>query len=314
MTQESNIELSGVSKIYGNTAAVKDVDLAVAPGECLALVGHNGAGKSTLIKMVLGLASPTSGGISVMGQNPRDPAFHSARRDIGFLPEQVLFQHNMTGRETLAFYARLKGAAQDDLEALFHKVDLLAASDQRISTYSKGMRQRLGVAQALIGTPKLLILDEPTSGLDPVSRQNVYAIINEAKQAGATVLISSHALTELDSRIDRVAILNRGDMVALGSIADLRQNIGLTSDIKISAPPEVMQALSQHFSATYQADHFMNGAAVLPCSQDQKMDFLREVLGLDLAISDIAVHDPSLEEVFMAYTGDKAVKEGPGNG
>lgn len=302
MTTEPNIKLTGVAKIYGTTPAVKAVDLAVAPGECLALVGHNGAGKSTLIKMVLGLVQPSSGEISVMGLDPQAPGFHALRKDIGFLPEQVLFQNNMTGRETLSFYARLKGAPLDSLDDLFHKVDLFAAADQRISTYSKGMRQRLGLAQALIGSPKLLILDEPTSGLDPVSRQNVYGIINAAKRDGATVLISSHALTELDARIDRVAILSRGDLVALGRIADLRRNIGLASDVTLRAAPDVMAKLAQHFDGVYSPDHFINGTAILPCAPDQKVEFLRELVDLNLELSDIVVHDPSLEEVFMAYS------------
>ncbi|MBL4802907.1 MAG: ABC transporter ATP-binding protein [Emcibacter sp.] len=297
MQENSNIELISVSKDYGKTKAVDNIDLMVSPGECLALVGHNGAGKSTLIKMILGLVHPTRGTVRVMGHDPLASSFNRVRGRIGFLPEQMLFQNNMTGRETLEFYSSLKGVSLAGIDDLFRRVDLIQAADDRISTYSKGMRQRLGIAQALIGTPELLILDEPTSGLDPASRQNVYSIINEAKNAGATVLISSHALTELDSRIDRVAILNRGKLVALGTIADLRRNIGLPSQIKIHAPASAMERLTQHFGDKC----LINGVAQLSCPVDEKVTFLKEVMDLNIPLTDIEVDDPTLEQVFLAY-------------
>ncbi|MCF6215464.1 MAG: ABC transporter ATP-binding protein [Emcibacter sp.] len=291
----NNIELTSLSKFYGKTEALAAIDLAIAPGDCLALVGHNGAGKSTLIKMVLGLIRPTSGRAVVMGHDPMSAPFNRIRKKIGFLPEQVLFQNNLTGWETLTFYARLKGASLKDLEGLFHRVDLYEAMNNRISTYSKGMRQRLGLAQALIGSPELLILDEPTSGLDPASRQNVYNIINDMKRNGATILISSHALTELDDRIDRVAVLNRGKIVGLGSVAELRREINISSEIIIHAPNDTMEILSEHFEGKF----FVNGAARISCPANEKISFLRELIGLDIPLSDIEVNDPSLEEIFL---------------
>ncbi|MCK5423914.1 MAG: ABC transporter ATP-binding protein [Emcibacter sp.] len=294
----NNITLTSVSKHYGKTKAVNTMGLTVATGECLALVGHNGAGKSTLIKMVLGLVRPTAGTAKVMGYDPMATDFNRVRQDIGFLPEQVLFQNNMTGRETLAFYAQLKGASLSGLNDLFNRVDLYKAADHRISTYSKGMRQRLGLAQALIGQPKLLILDEPTTGLDPASRQNVYSIIDDMKRGGTTILISSHALTELDSRIDRVAILKQGNLVALGSIAELRQNIGLASEIKIHAPDSSMELLAQHFGDKC----FVNGVAHFSCPADEKIALIRELMDLNISLADIEVKDPSLEQIFLALT------------
>lgn len=310
----SSILLQSVTKKYGAVKAVDAIDLSVRPGECLALVGHNGAGKSTLIKMVLGLIRPTSGSVCVLGQDPMADSFNAIRKNIGFLPEQVLFQNNMTGRETLEFYARLKGVETTGLEALFHRVDLAQAADNRISTYSKGMRQRLGLAQSLIGAPGVLILDEPTSGLDPASRQNVYSIINEAKQAGATVLISSHALTELDDRIDRIAILNRGILSALGTISELRRNIGLNSEIRVEATPTSLQALAQHYSKKEGSElnekYLINGVASLSCPTDDKASFLKDLMALDIDITNIEVNDPSLEQVYMAYTSEASLKVG----
>ncbi|NOZ41732.1 MAG: ABC transporter ATP-binding protein [Alphaproteobacteria bacterium] len=299
MNSDSNIVLTSLSKKYGNIKAVDAIDLTVQAGECFALVGHNGAGKSTLIKMVLGLTPPGGGQVRVMGQDPLSPAFNRMRRNIGFLPEQVLFQNNMTGRETLEFYTRLKGASCNGIDDLFRQVDLLAAANNRISTYSKGMRQRLGLAQALIGKPALLILDEPTSGLDPASRRNVYALLNERKLAGATILISSHALTELDDRIDRVAILNRGKLAALGSIAALCRNMGLPSEIKIYAPAESLHVVAQHFKDS----SFTDGAGQISCATYNKVVFLTKLMALNIPLADIEVKDPSLEQVFLAYTG-----------
>ncbi len=301
MNSVPNIMLATVTKKYGALTAVDGVDLAVQAGECLALVGHNGAGKSTLIKMVLGLISPDGGQVRVMGQDPLSPGFKEVRRTIGFLPEQVLFQNNMTGRETLEFYARLKGASLKNQDDLFRRVDLLAAAENRISTYSKGMRQRLGLAQALIGTPALLILDEPTSGLDPASRRNVYGILNEMKLAGCAVLISSHALTELDDRIDRVAILNRGRLAALGTIPDLRRNMGLPTEIRIQAPAESLQLVAQHFKGKCR----LNGVAQLDCATHEKLAFLKDLMALDIPLDNIEVRDPSLEQVFLAYSGQE---------
>lgn len=300
-----NIELISVTKEYGRTKAVDAIDLTVLAGECLALVGHNGAGKSTLIKVVLGLIKPTLGTVKVIGHDPAEASFSRTRKKIGFLPEQVLFQNNMTGRETLEFYSRLKGSASEGLNDLFRRVDLFQAADDRIATYSKGMRQRLGLAQALIGSPELLILDEPTSGLDPSSRQNVYGIIHEMKRAGVTILLSSHALTELDDRIDRVAILNKGHLAAVGTIPDLRRHIGLAAEISIHAPESSVHVLAQHFSNRFEANCFDNNVARLYCPMDQKVALLKEIMDLNIAFTDIEVNDPSLEQVFMAYTKEQ---------
>ncbi|NRB14485.1 MAG: ABC transporter ATP-binding protein [Rhizobiales bacterium] len=298
------IRLENVSKLYGDSFAVKNINFSIAQGECLALVGHNGAGKTTLIKLVLGLLQPSSGELSIMGGSPQDTNFDKLREDIGFLPEQVLFQTNMTGREMLKFYSRLKNAKLNQIDGLFERVDLLAAADNKISTYSKGMRQRLGLAQALIGHPKVLILDEPTSGLDPLSRQTVYSIIDEEKKAGATVFVSSHALTELDNRIDRVAILNKGELVAIDSIENLRRDIGLKSIIRVSAKLQEIETISQNFMSNILKLEANKNQILLACPLDEKPILLKALFQLNLDLSNIEIIDPSLEQVFMKYTLD----------
>ena len=170
-------------KLRGKTCVLDDVDLSVAPGDRVALLGHNGAGKSTLIKTILGLTPLSGGTIQVMGARPGSGV---ARRATAFLPEAVSFHPALTGREQLTLFARLDGA-HADIEGLLERVGLDDAMDRRIGAYSKGMRQRLGLAQVLLGQPAVALLDEPTSGLDPVSRQDLYAIIDELAAQGTAV-------------------------------------------------------------------------------------------------------------------------------
>ncbi len=166
------VEIQRATKRYGTIEAVRDVSLALDPGETVALVGHNGAGKTTLFKLMLGLARPSVGTIRVLGEDPAAGEF-AARRRLGYLPESVSFNAALTGREVLSFYARLKDEPVTKTLELLDRVGLASASARRIGTYSKGMRQRLGLAQALIGEPKLLLLDEPTTGLDPALRLRI---------------------------------------------------------------------------------------------------------------------------------------------
>ena len=164
--RDTVISVTSVVKNYGDKTVLRDVDLSVRSGERMVLIGHNGAGKTTLMKLMLGLTQPAAGQVRVLGNNPLTAAAVQ-RRGIGYLPESVAFHSAMKGREVLAFYARLKGVAAAECHSIMVQVGLDQAADRRVSTYSKGMRQRLGLAQAMLGSPRLLFLDEPTSGLDP---------------------------------------------------------------------------------------------------------------------------------------------------
>jgi Cu-processing system ATP-binding protein len=294
------IVLNGVTKRYGVVGAVRDVSFSLAPG-AVALVGHNGAGKTTLMKMMLGLIRPTQGAVAVLGENPALGQF-AARRRLGYLPENVSFNAALTGRETLAFYARLKGEPVRQSLELLDKVGLGAAASRRVGTYSKGMRQRLGLAQALIGEPAVLLLDEPTTGLDPALRLSFYDIVRELAARGATVLLSSHALSELEERAERVIIMDRGRMVADGSVDDLRRVARLPVRIRVrvgadAAAPALLGP----------GRPIAGGAVEFEVHAEHKMQALAALLCGAAPPSDVDVVPPSLDELYAHFLRERSL-------
>ncbi len=219
-----------LQKVFAGFTAVSNVDIHIDAGETVALAGHNGAGKSTLMKMLLGLLTPTHGSIRIDGHAAGSVA---ARQIIGYLPETVALYPNMTGFETLSFFASLKGLSDAANRDLLARVGILEAAGKRVGTYSKGMRQRLALAQALLGQPKILLLDEPTTGLDPASRADFYRILAELAAQGTAILLSSHALAELADQADRIVIMKNGVKTADGSLQELRQNAGLPTRLRV---------------------------------------------------------------------------------
>ncbi len=206
------------------TVAVKGLDLEVYAGEAFGFLGPNGAGKTSTMQVLLGFQPPTRGAAYIYGVDVREPI---ARQRIGYLPELTYYYKFLTTEELLRFYGRLFGIERGELEsridAVLKLVDLEAARKRLIKTCSKGMQQRIGLAQALINNPELLILDEPTSGLDPLGRMKVREIIQRLKSEGRTVLFSSHELGEVETVCDRVAIIHLGEIKVVGRVADLVQ-------------------------------------------------------------------------------------------
>lgn len=222
------IEIRGLVKDFAvglrglRLRAVDHVSFAVRPGEIFGLLGPNGSGKSTTIKLLLGLLEPTAGGCAIFGV-PSGKV--EARRDVGYLPEAPNFYRFLSGRELVVFYGRMCGLAGAALRQRVEEVITLAglagAADRRVGTYSKGMLQRIGLAQALVHDPRLLILDEPTAGVDPVGSAEMAELILALKARGKTVLITSHLLGQIEDLCDRVAILDRGSLVAEGNVSEL---------------------------------------------------------------------------------------------
>jgi ABC-2 type transport system ATP-binding protein len=219
------IRTSGLEKRYGGTVAVRSLDLEVRVGEVFGLLGPNGAGKTTTILMLLGLTEPTAGSALVLGLDPaREPL--RVKRHVGYLPDNVGFYPDMTGRENLAFTARLNGigerAAAERIGELLEQVGLSDAGDDPVGTYSRGMRQRLGLADALVKDPLVLILDEPTASIDPVGVVEVLDLVRRmAHEHGVAVLLSSHLLHQVQQVCDRMAIFVSGEVVAMGTVAEL---------------------------------------------------------------------------------------------
>ena len=242
------VALRGVHKHYGALHAVDGVDLDIHEGEIFGLIGHNGAGKSTLFKMMLGLTPVTRGDILVAGTRVDGRNFRAVRRSIGYLPENVVLYDNLDGLETLHFFARLKGAPLAQCAPLLERVGLAHAGQRPVREYSKGMRQRLGFAQALLGSPRVLFLDEPTNGLDPHAIRDFYATLRELQGEGVTVIITSHILSELQERVDRLAILSAGQVQAVGSVQALRErtHVPLVFEIDLAADagPAATEALA----------------------------------------------------------------------
>lgn len=222
------VAVSGLTKLFPvpfhrePVVAVRDLDLRIEPGEVYGLLGPNGSGKSTTLKIILGLVSPTRGRTEIFG---RDSSLVESREAVGFLPENPYFYKYLTGEETLRFFGKLCGLGGGRLrkraEDLLELVGLTNARDRRLSTYSKGMLQRIGLAQALIHEPKLVVLDEPTAGVDPAGSRDIRNLIVDLKRRGITVLLSSHLLAQAQEICDRVGILADGVLVREGRLEEL---------------------------------------------------------------------------------------------
>ncbi|MBN8282665.1 MAG: ABC transporter ATP-binding protein [Zoogloea sp.] len=296
------VEARGVTKDFGSIQAVKGVDLSIAPGELFGLIGHNGAGKSTLFKMMLGLIPLTSGQIHLDGEPITGPRFCETRRKIGYLPENVVLYDNLTGLETLYFFADLKAVPRRECAALLDKVGLTEAAGRRVREYSKGMRQRLGFAQALLGTPRLLFLDEPTTGLDPGAIRDFYRILRELKGEGVTMVLTSHILAEIQERVDRLAIMEGGQIRATGTVQALREAMNLPLTLEIAGGAGLREEVSRAMEGLAIDSIEESGNMLhIRLSRDAKMPALTRLATLGDTLRDLHVREPSLEDVFFGY-------------
>jgi len=290
------IELSAVGKRFGSHWAAQQVDLVLHQGSCVGLVGHNGAGKSTLIKIMLGLLRPDTGQVRVLGVDPASG--HAAvRATLGYLPENVAFQSSMTGIETLNFYARLKRQDLRNNAELLERVGLADASRNRVGTFSKGMRQRLGLAQALLGRPRALLLDEPTTGLDPALRQSFYEILRDLRRDGAAILLSSHALAELEGEVDRVVVMNHGRKMADGNIHSLRSYSGIWPRLRVRTS-RMLRMVANGSNPWSDWQPLPGGMLELTCEEADIPHLLRT---LPADARDVEIVRPSLDEVYAAF-------------
>ncbi|WP_404375837.1 ABC transporter ATP-binding protein [Vreelandella aquamarina] len=298
------IELQRVTKRHGELVRLAEMNLTIEKGEMLALLGHNGAGKTTIMKLILGLISPSSGHIDVLGGAPDGPHADRLRRQLGYLPENVTFYEQLTGREVLTYFARLKQAERHQIAELLERVGLVEAADRRVKTYSKGMRQRLGLAQALLGSPQLLLLDEPTTGLDPAATRDFYQAVNALRDNGCTVLLSSHVLPGIEPYIDRALIVGKGKRLALGSLEQLREEAQLPLTLRIHG-----LSLEKHSTlwAELSTEPTLIGERYVDINvaASNKMQALRR-LAATSSVEDIDILPPTLEHLYTHFSARSA--------
>jgi ABC-2 type transport system ATP-binding protein len=275
------LAVRGLVKRYGRVEALRGVDLEVEPGELVGLLGPNGAGKSTLVKIACGLVRPSSGSAEILGSRAGSPA---ARAALGYLAELFRFPGWYTADEVLRLHqslARSQGGERERSE-LLEIVDLAGARDRKVDAMSKGMQQRLGIAQALVGEPKVLLLDEPTSALDPVGRRTVRELLERLRGRGISVLLNSHLLSEVELVCDRVTILLRGEVVAAGAPSDL-------------ARPRGVEIETDEATLTYDA-----------AGRDDVPQLVADLVAAGRKVYGVSVKRSTLEDVYLDAVGGES--------
>lgn len=300
------ITIHGAKRHFKTTRAVDGVDLSIRRGELFGLIGHNGAGKSTLFKLMLGLIPLTSGDIRFNGVAVSGRHFRAVRRKVGYLPENVVLYDNLSGLETLHFFARLKNVPSSACAMVLEQVGLRHAAHRRVREYSKGMRQRLGFAQALLGSPEILMLDEPTNGLDPEAIHMFYTTLRTLSNQGVTIVITSHILAEIQERVDRLAIMNSGHIQTMGSLTALREQLSLPLHITAQLASDSSHALHTLQAQLQQPETVINseqpGIISITCPRPMKMTVLGALQSLGSELTDLSIREPSLEDMFFGLS------------
>lgn len=312
------IEVSHLRKVYGRTTALHDLSLTVEKGTVFGLIGPNGAGKTTTLRTLLDIIRPTAGNVRVLGTSPREGGA-ALRRRIGYVPGELRLEGRMTGRQMLDFYARVSGpVAGKTIDVLAERLG--ADLSRHVRTLSKGNKQKLGLIQAFMHTPELLILDEPTSGLDPLVQREFLALVHEARNSGQTVLLSSHVLSEIQQAADSVAVLADGRIVAEGDVASLRlgsvRRVRATLQIPGAAEGAsgVVATTRRAFAHLPGADTWnvqeIDGGVSLAGTIEGAIDpFVKALTAFD--VRDLTVEEPDLEESVLRMYGAEPSAHSP---
>ncbi|MFA9428326.1 ABC transporter ATP-binding protein [Natronorubrum sp. A-ect3] len=290
------LSLDGLTKRYGDTVANGDVTFDVTAGEIFGYLGPNGAGKTTTIRLLLGLIKPTSGTAEVLGADIRDRrALTEAKANIGYLPDTLGFEDRLTGRQVLDHFARMRGdERRDELLDLFRP-----PLDKPVETYSSGNRRMLGIVQAFMHDPELVIMDEPTSGLDPLKQDRMHAFLEEERDAGKTIFLSSHILSEVQRVCDRVGIIREGKLVALEDIEVLLERGGKQVWVHLAEPVD-----REQFTTDDMIDVEVVDSTVRFTYTGEYNALIAHLARFD--IEDIDIGDPQLDDIFKHYYGDEA--------
>jgi len=295
------VETRGLTKHYGNgIVAVDRLDMRVRRGEVYGFLGPNGAGKTTTLRMLLGLIRPTAGSATVAGAAPGTPA---SLMNVGAIVESPAFYPYLSGRDNLRALAIYSGVAASRVDPALQQVELLPRAAHRFSTYSMGMKQRLGIAAALIKDPELLILDEPTNGLDPQGMADVRGLITELGKGERTVLVSSHLLGEVEQMCTRIGVIRKGAFVAEGTIEDLRGAATLTVR---AAPAEAAMRVLVAEAGPDSVKVADDGAFSVTVDVARTAEINRKLVQAGVDVTELAAHERSLEDVFIELTGGEA--------
>jgi ABC-2 type transport system ATP-binding protein len=289
------IEIAGLTKTYGGLTAVDGVSLTVHKGEVYGFLGPNGAGKTTTLRVLLGLIAPTSGRVAVLGQPPGSRA---ALAVTGSFVEAPTFYPYLSGRDNLAVLTTYSGEPRGRIDAVLETVDLRERAGDRFSTYSLGMKQRLGVAGALLKDPELVVLDEPTNGLDPAGMRDMRALVRSLGAEGRTVLLSSHLMGEVQQICDRVGVINHGRMVVESTVADLRAG----SELVVAGTPSDVARASLEAMPEVEAVRALDGALRVRVDERHTASVTRTLVTAGVAVTEVRRDNRQLEDVFFEMT------------
>jgi len=299
LAQSYAVETSGLTKRYSTgVLAVSDLNLRVRSGEVYGFLGPNGAGKTTTLRMLSGLLRPTSGSAVVAGGAPGSPA---SLAQLGAMVETPAFYPYLSGRDNLRVMARYSDASKSRIEPVLKQVDMTDRARHKFKTYSTGMKQRLGVASALLKDPQLLILDEPTSGLDPQGTVEMRELIKDLRHGGRTVLLSSHLLNEVELTCDRVGVIAKGKLVAEGTVDELRARGGGQALLVTASPIDQARRLLESLLKPEQVQ-LRDGIFSLTVDPSQAAAINRRLVADGLDVSELRVSEQSLEDVFLQLT------------
>lgn len=298
------IETKALCKQYGPHTAVDHVELHVPQGCVYGFIGPNGAGKSTTMKMLLGLIHPTAGRVRLLGQELTEKSRLPLLRQTGSLIESPAGYLHLTAQENLEIVADLKGVPHKDIGRVLDIVHLTQDRSRRVGQYSLGMKQRLGIAMALLGSPKLLILDEPTNGLDPAGIQEMRALIRNMPAAtGATVLISSHLLGEMEQMVEQVGIIDHGHILFEGPLTELQRHSRGNVTLRLLDPAKAAPILR----ANGLTAHSDSCVVTLPPLQDARLaDLVQKLAACGAGVVELTPHTKTLEEIFLSLTSEEA--------
>lgn len=298
------IETKALCKQYGPHTAVDHVELHVPQGCVYGFIGPNGAGKSTTMKMLLGLIHPTAGRVRLLGQELTEKSRLPLLRQTGSLIESPAGYLHLTAQENLEIVADLKGVPHKDIGRVLDIVHLMQDRSRRVGQYSLGMKQRLGIAMALLGSPKLLILDEPTNGLDPAGIQEMRALIRNMPAAtGATVLISSHLLGEMEQMVEQVGIIDHGHILFEGPLTELQRHSRGNVTLRLLDPAKAAPILR----ANGLTAHSDSCVVTLPPLQDALLaDLVQKLAACGAGVVELTPHTKTLEEIFLSLTSEEA--------